>query len=74
MAILPDFMIEKYQEPDEMLLSWTKSNQTLNRCLTSYSKWLDLSISDRSYMLSLVFDLTFRNPIGRAANGGSGEF
>jgi hypothetical protein len=25
-------------------------------------------------MLSLVFDLTFRNPTGRAANGGSGEF
>ncbi len=28
----------------------------------------------RPYMLSLVFDLTFRNPTGRAANGGSGEF
>jgi len=26
------------------------------------------------YMLSLIFVLTFRNPIGRAANGGSGEF
>jgi hypothetical protein len=26
------------------------------------------------YMLSLVFDLTLRNPTGRAANGGSGEF
>jgi hypothetical protein len=25
-------------------------------------------------MLSLVFDLTFRNPTGRAANDGSGEF
>jgi hypothetical protein len=24
-------------------------------------------------MLSLVFDLTFRNPTGRAANGGSDE-
>jgi len=28
----------------------------------------------RPYMLSLVFDLTFRNPTGRTANGGSGEF
>jgi hypothetical protein len=28
----------------------------------------------RPYMLSLVFDLTFHNPTGRVANGGSGEF
>ena len=26
------------------------------------------------YMLSLIFNLTVRNPTGRATNGGSGEF